>query len=143
MSTSQGPRRVRELMRTELKTLGRNDPLVAADRLMETERIRHLLILDEEGRLAGVISQRDIFFNALLRALGFGARAKEHAFEGLRAKDCMVENVVTIPADATLSRAASVMSQMKVGCLPVLEGDQLVGIITESDLVRVLAEQDD
>jgi CBS domain-containing protein len=110
---------------------------------METERIRHLLVLDDEGKLAGVVSQRDVFFNALLRALGFGQRAKEHALESLRVKDVMVDQVVTITPDATVGRAASLMSQLKIGCLPVLDGDRLVGILTESDLVRTLAEVED
>ena len=134
---------VRDLMSTELETVGRNDRLVEADHLMETERIRHLLVLDDEGKLAGVVSQRDVFFNALLRALGFGQRAKEHALESLRVKDVMVDQVVTITPDATVGRAASLMSQLKIGCLPVLDGDRLVGILTESDLVRTLAEVED
>jgi len=140
VSSVQHPHIVSDLMRTEPKTVGRNDRLIEADRLMEMERIRHLPVVDDDGKLAGIVSQRDVLFNALVRALGFGTKAKDHTLESLRAKDVMVDQVVTTTPDARLSRAASLMSQMKVGCLPVLDGDRLVGILTESDVVRAFAE---
>lgn len=140
MSVVKRPYLVSDLMRREPKTVGRNDRLIDADRLMAMERIRHLPVVDDEGKLAGILSQRDLLFNALVRALGFGTRAKDQTLESLRAKDCMVDEVVTTTPDATLSRAANLMSQMKVGCLPVVDRDRLVGILTESDLVRAFAE---
>lgn len=65
--------RVRDLMTRSVKTLGQNDKLSAADAVMKTERIRHLPVIDENGRLAGIVSQRDLFLSALVRALGFGS----------------------------------------------------------------------
>jgi CBS domain-containing protein len=63
--------RVRDLMTQPVRTLGRNDKLSLADALMRTERIRHLPVVDEDGRLAGIVSQRDLFLSALVRALSY------------------------------------------------------------------------
>ena len=70
-------KRVRDLMTTNPRTLGRNDLLKVADDLMTTERIRHLPVLDDAGNLAGILTQRDLFHGALVRALGFGNAARE------------------------------------------------------------------
>ncbi|MEO6027094.1 MAG: CBS domain-containing protein [Candidatus Binatia bacterium] len=68
---------VREVMSTNPKTLGRNDQLSIADDVMRAERIRHLPILDEEGQLCGILSQRDMFRGALAQALGYGTAAQQ------------------------------------------------------------------
>jgi CBS-domain-containing membrane protein len=68
----QSKKQVRDLMSHPVRTLERNDMLSMADTVMRNERIRHLPILDEAGRLVGIVSQRDLFFNALMRALGHG-----------------------------------------------------------------------
>ena len=90
------PRLVRDLMSPDPETLERNDRLSIADEVMKMKRIRHLPVLDESGRLAGILSQRDLFFNALLRALGFGTYATEKTLEEVRVKECMREDVLTV-----------------------------------------------
>ena len=130
---------VGEVMNREVHTLGRNDTLAAADELMKKAGIRHLPVLDEDGLLCGVVSQRDIFRGALLRALGYGSRAEEHLLSTLHVKEAMSEEPVTTTADTPLSKAARLMVKRHVGCLPVLEGERLVGILTEGDFVRLVA----
>lgn len=66
---------VRDVMSREPRTVVRNDRLAIADDLMDAERIRHLLVLDNAGKLTGVVSQRDLFHSALVRVLGFGTAA--------------------------------------------------------------------
>lgn len=136
------PHVVRDLMQTKVHTLGRNDKLQLAEDLMKQERIRHLPVLDENGELAGILSQRDLFRGALLRALGYGARAEEHMLRTVVVKEAMVEPVHTTSPDATLREAAALMLKHRVGCLPVLEQGKLVGILAESDVVRLVAEGD-
>ena len=130
---------VRDVMSPTPKTLGRNDHLVVADDLMKAERIRHLPVLDEQGRLAGIVTQRDLFHSALVRALGFGTTVRDKMLDSILVKEVMNEEVVTTTAATPLTEAAAVMAQRKIGCLPVVDGDTLVGILTEGDLVALVA----
>jgi CBS domain-containing protein len=126
-------------MQRDLHTLGRNDKLSVADDVMRQGRIRHMPVLDDDGRLAGIISQRDLFRGALLRALGYGSRAEEMMLETVPVKGAMTEEVITTTPDTALATAAGLMLEHKVGCLPVLQDGRLVGILTESDFVRQAA----
>ena len=130
---------VRELMTTELLTIEHNEKLQRADEMMRKGRVRHMLAVDEEGLLQGVLSQRDVFHGGLLKALGYGTRAKEQALESLRVKDAMTTEPVTTTPSTPLREAARVMATRKIGCLPVLDGDRLVGIVTEGDFVLLFA----
>jgi len=131
--------RVRDMMTKDVKTVGRNDTLTTADEIMRLGRIRHIVVIDEDGSLAGVLSQRDLFLGGLLRALGYGSHAKARALEMLVVKEAMVADVVTTTPNAPASSAAAAMLERKIGCLPVIENGKLVGIITESDFVSQFA----
>jgi CBS domain-containing protein len=98
-----------------------------------------VVVLDEEGRLIGVLSQRDLFHSGLVKALGFGTHAVQKTLDDLLVKEVMTTQLITTEPDKPLKEAASIMLAHKVGCLPVLEGPKLVGIITESDFVRLHA----
>lgn len=141
MSKRTKPLAVRDVMSSEVQTLGRNDQLSIADDLMRQTRIRHLPVLDEEGDLAGIVSQRDLFRGAVVKALGYGSGQQTKMLEMLLVKEVMTNEVVTTTPDAELREAANVMLQEKIGCLPVLEGGKLVGILTESDFVRLVSEE--
>jgi CBS domain-containing protein len=97
--------------------------------------VRHVLVVDEEGGLQGVVSQRDLFHGGLLRALGYGTRAKQQALDSLLIKEAMKTEPITTTPDATLQSAARLMAEHKIECLPVLEGGRIVGIVTEGDFV--------
>jgi CBS domain-containing protein len=131
--------RVRDVMSENPKTLGRNDQLSLADDVMRAERIRHLPVLDEDGKLCGIVSQRDMFRGALAQARGYGTAAQGKVLAMLRVKEVMTTEVITVPPDAALAEAARSMLERKIGCLPVLEGGRLVGILTESDFVALAA----
>jgi CBS domain-containing membrane protein len=130
---------VRELMTAEVLTVEQNQKLATADDVMRLGHVRHVLAVDEEGTLQGVVSQRDLFLGGLLRALGFGSRSKEQALDSLRVKDAMKTVLVTTTPDATLNSAARLMADNKIGCLPVLDAGRLVGILTEGDFVLWVA----
>jgi CBS domain-containing membrane protein len=133
--------RVRDLMTRDPKTLGRNDQLPLADDLMKQERIRHLPVLDDDGELVGIVSQRDMFRGALAHALGYGETAQRRMLGLLVVKEVMTTQVVTVGPDAPIADAARTMVDRKIGCLPVVEGGRLVGILTESDFVEMLASR--
>ncbi len=132
-------RLVRDVMTRDVVTLYRNDKLAVADDVMRLGRIRHLPVLDETGRLAGIVSQRDLFHNGLIRALGHGARAQRAALDSVPVADAMQPNVITTTPDTPLREAAETMLTRKIGCLVVLDRGEIVGILTESDFVRLAA----
>ena len=132
--------RVRDLMTPEVTTLRRNDTLSIADDVMHLGRIRHMPVVDDDGLIVGIVSQRDLFRGALARALGYGAHAQQKLLGQLVVKEVMTNDPVTIGPDAPLAEAARLMLQRKIGCLVVLEDGRLAGILTESDFVKRFSE---
>lgn len=128
--------RVSEVMTRAVVTIGRNDTLLDADRRMDEHGIRHLVVLGADGEVAGVISRRDLFRGALAKALGYGSIAQDKLFEALFVKEAMSDPAVTATPDMVLREAARLMVDRRIGCLPVLDGDRLVGVLTEGDFVR-------
>lgn len=132
--------KVRDAMTREVTTLKRNERLTLADDLMNLGRIRHLPVLDDDGEtLIGIISQRDLFRGALAQAIGYGQHARRKLLDTLVVKEVMTTDPVTTTPDASLADAAKVLMEKKLGCLPVVEGGRLVGILTESDFVALYA----
>jgi CBS domain-containing protein len=130
--------KVRELMATDVKTIGRNDELTIADDIMNMKRLRHLPVV-EEGRLVGVLTQRDLFHAALSTALNFGSKAQKEFLKTVAVKEVMTDEVRTIEPGADIKEAARLMVEHQIGCLPVVENGKLVGLITETDLLKVVA----
>jgi len=130
---------VEDVMSTDVFTLGRNDKLSIADDLMKQQRIRHMPVLDADGQLCGILTQRDMFRGILLRSLGYGERAEQKLLDALSIKDAMHDDVLTISPKSTLGDAAKLMLSNKIGCLPVVDGARLVGMISEADFVKQFA----
>jgi CBS domain-containing protein len=130
--------KVSDLMSTQVATVRRNDKLLIADDLMRLGRIRHTPVLDDASTtVVGILSQRDLFRGALARCLGYGEHAQQKVLGLLLVKDVMSNDPVTISPDSELADAARLMCERKIGCLPVVEDGELVGILTESDFVRL------
>lgn len=137
---TSNPRTVADLMSEDVVTLGRNDALSIADNVMSLGRIRHMPVVDEEGALCGVVSQRDLFRGALTQVLGYGSVARTRIMKTIVVKEVMTTAVLTARAATPVSEAAELMIAHKIGCLPILdEDDRLVGILTEGDFVKLVA----
>lgn len=132
--------RVRDVMNPEVTTVGRNEKADLADELMSVGRIRHLVVLDEDGAPAGVLSRRDLFRGSLASALGFGSHAQTRTFKLLRVKEIMTADPLTVGPEVPVTEAAAQMVRHKIGCLPVVENGALVGILTEGRLTQLVAE---
>ena len=130
---------VRDIMARDPTTLGRNDTLDLAEDIMNLGRIRHMPVVDD-GNVVGIVSQRDLFRSALVTALGFGRKAERNLIKTIKIKEIMTEHVITISADVSVKEAARVMIDKKIGCLPVVNGEKLVGLLTETDILRYFAE---
>jgi len=126
--------KVKEVMVKEVATLDVNDELSLANDIMRLGRIRHLPVVDG-NRLAGIISERDLFRTSLAQALGYGKEASRDMMKKLRIKDIMVHPVVTVSPETALCEATRIMVDLKIGCLPVVEEERLVGLITETDIL--------
>jgi CBS domain-containing membrane protein len=131
---------VREIMTTNPYTLEANDVLDLADDLMSMSRIRHIPILDGT-ELVGVVSQRDLFYSALVKALGVQQREQKDLMKTIRAREVMSQPVITISKGTSVKEAARLMAENKIGCLPVVEGTRLVGLVTETDILRYTANR--
>ncbi len=126
--------KVKDIMVKEVATLDVNDELSLANDIMRLGRIRHLPVVDGT-RLAGIISERDLFRTSLAQALGYGTEATRDLMKKLRIKDIMVREVLTVSPETDVCRAVRLMVDKKIGCLPVVEGERLVGLITETDVL--------
>ena len=132
--------KVRDLMTADPTTLKRNDKLTLADDIMRLGRVRHLPVVDDAGEaLVGIVTQRDLFRDALAQALGYGKHAQRKILDTLSVKDVMNTDVITTTPDTSLVEAARILTQRKIGCLPVVENGRLVGILTEGDFVALVA----
>lgn len=127
--------KVRDVMMKGPVTLEADDVLDLADDVMSLGRIRHIPIVEGE-RVVGVVSQRDLFYSALVKALGFKQREQKDLMRTLRVREVMSQPVITVPADVSVKEAARLMAEKKIGCLPVVEGEKLVGLVTEADILR-------
>ena len=126
---------VRDLMSIKVATLERDDTLDIADGVMAMGRIRHLPVLNVD-KVLGIVSQRDLFRSALGTALAFGIRRPQELMRSVAVQDVMSAPAITIGPDAPVQDAARVMVEKKIGCLPVVEEGSLVGILTETDILR-------
>ena len=131
--------RVRDLMTREPITTPPDTPVLDARQQMLKERIRHLLVA-EHGRLVGVVTDRDIRLNLPSPATSLSVWEINHLLARLTVGQVMSKYVITVDPDRDARDAARIMLDEKIGALPVLEGDRLVGIITETDLLRALVK---
>lgn len=131
---------VRDVMTTEVTTLGRNDSLQLAKDIMTLGRVRHFPVVDEDGKVVGVVSQRDLYKASLGSVMKYGEKAQRAFLEGIAVKEVMSDPPITIAPHASVKEAARLMMEKKIGCLPVLEGPRLVGIVTETDMLKLVAE---
>jgi len=111
-----------------------------AQALMREKGFRHLPILNEERKLVGLITQR-----SLLRALpsdvsNFSRFEISYTLSKIKVGDVMTKDVITTQEDIPIEEAARIMADRKIGCLPVVREDKLVGIITDNDLFTIMVD---
>jgi len=128
----QGYRTVGQFMSTDLFTVQPDDLIDLAASVMDWRHIRHVPVEDEAGRLVGLVSHR-----GLLHLLSTGMREK--ALDVITVREIMVNNPLTVSPSTPTLEAIEMMRAQRVGCLPVVEGDQLVGIVTSYDFLDASA----
>ena len=127
---------IRELMTGGLITVRPQTSVQEARDLMGKETIRHLLVTGPGGVLAGIVTDRDVRLNLPSRATSLSAQEIGHLLSRLTVGEIMTRSVITIGPDASAREGARLLLEHKIGALPVLDDGHLVGIITETDIVR-------
>jgi CBS domain-containing membrane protein len=127
---------VRDLMTDTVFTLRPQDDLAALYDLMDTKHIRHVPIVDRERDLVGLVTHRDLSRSALGPQEDAPLSLQREMLRRRKVREIMATEVDTVEPDEDLRMAAQMLIENKIGCLPVVEGTHLVGILTESDFVR-------
>jgi CBS domain-containing membrane protein len=130
--------KVSDVMSRDPVTMTEGDDLADAKSRMLEKRIRHLPVVDEDGRLIGLLTQRDLL------------RLRESPFSGTlpdeqtamdrwsKVGEVMTRGVRMITADTPVLEAAELLREEPIGCLPVIDDGRVVGILTESDFVSLV-----
>ena len=134
-------RAVRDLMTAEVFTLRPQNNLATLYDLFDSKRVRHVPIVDADGDLVGLVTERDLSRSALGPLMDLPLSAERDELRRRKIRDIMVTEPDSIEPDASLKTAADMLLENKVGCLPVVEGLHLVGILTEADFVRDFLER--
>ena len=126
------------IMHTDLITVSPEATLVEAKKLIESKNIDHLLVVDKKGKLIGLLSDRDLKQYWASPATSLSHHELSYLLEKITVESIMVKTIVTVTVDTTIERAAYVMQQHNISSLPVMDGKDLAGIITSTDVMDVL-----
>jgi CBS-domain-containing membrane protein len=129
-------RPVYEIMHREVVTLTARERLDLTQDIMSVGRVRHLPVLDEDKRVIGIVSDRDLLAAAMTEVLDFDAVSRRTFLRSIEVAEVMAKDVVTVTPDTELGEVARILVERKIGCVPVVgaRGD-LLGLVTETDLI--------
>lgn len=130
--------RVRDIMPDTVVTISEGDRLSTVEDIMTLGRVRHMPVV-HGGKLVGVVSERDLLRASLSSLTEFRVEAHRAFLHGVEIGRVMSSPPVVIHPEASVEKAAKLMAERKIGCLPVVEDDQLIGLITETDVLRYFA----
>lgn len=122
------------------KTISPDTSLAEASERMKREKVRRYPVLDQHGKLVGIISRDDVLHASPSVVSTLSIWEMNYLLTQVKVKDVMTKKVITVTEDTPLEEAARIMLEHKIGGLPVMRGEALVGIITESDIFRVFTE---
>lgn len=128
-----------ERMSYPVITVSKDLPINEALSLMRREKIRRLPVLDK-GKLVGIITDHDLLNASPSPATSLSIWEMNYLLSKITVKDVMTKKVLTVTEDTPIEEGARIMADNKVGGLPVLRGSEVVGIITETDLFKILLE---
>ena len=131
---------VKEFMTPEPITITPDTAVPAALRLMGEKKIRRLPVVDNHGKLVGIVSDKDLLHASPSPATSLAIWEITDLMSRLKVEKVMTRNVITVPEDTPLEEAALIMADKRIGSLLIMRDKKLMGIITESDLFRVLLD---
>ena len=128
------------IMHTDLITVSPKTTLVEAKKLVQQKQIDHLLVVNDQKKLVGIISDRDLKKYWASPATSLSTHELNYLLEKVLVSMVMIKTVVTVPTNTTIERAALIMQQHRISALPVMEDGALAGIITSTDVMDVLLQ---
>ncbi|MDF1569522.1 MAG: CBS domain-containing protein [Spirochaetaceae bacterium] len=131
---------VRDRMTRNPFTVKKTQSVTDARELMKKEKIHRLPVIEDNGQLIGIITEKDILYASPSPASTLDVWEMTSLLANLKVEKVMTSKPVSCPSDTPVEEAARIMSDKDIGGLPVVEGDILVGIITESDLFEIFIE---
>jgi CBS domain-containing protein len=135
---------IKEVMSREVVTIAPTESCLDAVVRMQRARIRHLPVMNRDGLLVGIVTDRDLrhrLFNPRVFAT-VGSTPVDKLLDGVRVAEIMSTDVMTVESDASVGDAAETMRKHRVGSLPVMERGRMVGIVTEVDILRQIVRTD-
>jgi len=131
---------VSERMTREPTTISRDTPVPDALKLMRDRKVRRLPVIDDKGRPIGIVSEKDLLYASPSPATTLSIYEMQYLLSKIPVKEVMTSRLITVADDATLEEAACLMIDNQIGGLPVIHGDRLAGIITETDIFKIFLE---
>lgn len=129
--------KVKDLMTTPVFSLKENDSLHHARELMDLQRIRHIPIVTVDNVFSGLITHRDILSATISKLAGLDPETQKEIDSGIPIHEIMRTDITSVSPDTPLKEAAQLLLNHKYGCLPVVKNNELTGIITEADFLRL------
>jgi len=133
---------VRTIMQQKIVTISASESLSTVEDIMRLGRVRHMPVVSS-GRLVGVVSERDLLRSSLSSLSKYRVAERKAFLYAIEIGRVMSQPPIVIAPDASIRQAARVMAENKIGCLPVVVDQELVGIVTETDVLRWVAETED
>jgi acetoin utilization protein AcuB len=130
---------VGERMKSPVITVRPDLSLIDALNLMKQEHIRRMPVV-KDGKLVGIVSEKDLLNASPSPATSLSIYEMNYLLSKLQIKDVMTKNVLTVTEETPIEEAARIMADNKIGSLPVAQDGRIVGIITETDLFKLLLE---
>jgi acetoin utilization protein AcuB len=131
---------VGRIMRKELVTISPDTSLIKAKEIIAEKRIAHLLVVDENDKLIGIVSDRDVKQSWASPATTLSQHELNYILTQITVDVIMRKKIITVAPDTTIERAARILQENRIGSLPVVDKGQLVGIITTTDVMEVLLQ---
>ena len=128
----------RNRMTKDPLTVDPGTSMFIAWKLMQDRRIRHLPVVDA-GRLVGIVTDRDLRLALPSPATSLEAHEVNYLLDKMTVSEVMTKAVIATTPSALLEEAAATLLRHRIGALPVIEGDRLVGILTRSDVLASVA----
>lgn len=133
--------RVKNWMSKDVVTVVPEESMMKASKLMKDRDISRLPVVDDEGRLMGIVSDRDVKEASPSKATTLDVHELYYLLSEIKVKDIMTKNPVALNVEDTVEKAAMVLHERRLSGLPVIDDDEkVVGIITESDIFRVFID---
>ena len=129
---------VGRVMNTYLVTVSPDTTIIKAKDLIEEKKINHLLVVDENENLLGLVSDRDVKQSWASPATTLSVHELNYLLTQLTVEMIMTKKIITISSGTTIETAALIMQENRISALPVMEAEKLVGIITTTDVMEVL-----